>query len=130
MTAQKQEKTRYSREELEEFRQIILQKLEEAREEYEYLRRRMQTPSENDVLDTIHQARPIEDSYLQMEREYLAQLADRLYRFIQKLEQALVRIDNGTYGICRITGKLIPKERLRVVPHTTVSIEAKRRLRH
>ncbi len=124
--SEQQPKTRYTKEELEEFRQIILKKLEEAQKEYETLRRRMQMPSENDVMDTVHEAHPIEDAYLQMEREYLAQLADRLYRFIQKLNQALVRIDNGTYGICRITGKLIPKERLRVVPHTTVSVEVKR----
>ncbi len=121
-----EEKTRYSPEELEEFRQLILEKLEKARAEYEALRRRMRAPSENDVVDTVHEFDPVEAS-MQIEREWLAQLADRQYVFIRKLEAALQRIENGTYGICRITGKLIPKERLRVVPHTTVSIEAKRR---
>ncbi len=122
-------KTRYSPEELEEFRQIILEKLKKAQAEYMELRRRLVAPSENDVSDTVHEFHPIEDSSQLMEREWLAQLADRQFVFIRQLEAALRRIENGTYGICRITGKLIPKERLRVVPHTTVSIEAKRQQR-
>ena len=122
-------KTRYSDEELEEFKTIINDMLDKARKEYESLRYVIQHNSSNDIEDTIPSFKTVEDDgAMQLSREEASQLAQRQYKFIQNLEAALVRIENKTYGICRVTGKLIPKERLRLVPHATLTVEAKEML--
>ena len=119
-------KTRYSDEELEEFKTIINDMLDKARKEYESLRYVIQHNGSNDIEDTIPSFKTVEDDgAMQLSREEASQLAQRQYKFIQNLEAALVRIENKTYGICRVTGKLIPKERLRLVPHVTITVEAK-----
>ena len=122
-------KTRYSDEELEEFKTIINDMLDKARKEYESLRYVIQHNGSNDIEDTIPSFKTVEDDgAMQLSREEASQLAQRQYKFIQTLEAALVRIENKTYGICRVTGKLIPKERLRLVPHATLTVEAKEML--
>ncbi|MFO8055199.1 MAG: TraR/DksA C4-type zinc finger protein [Bacteroidales bacterium] len=121
----RQQRTRYSREELEEFRQLILKKLEEARRDLKMLTDAYANSNENDTTDTSPTFKVLEEGYLVLSKEENSQLAARQHKFIQNLENALVRIENGTYGICRETGKLISKERLRSVPHATLSIEAK-----
>ena len=122
-------KTRYSDEELEEFRTIINDMLEKARAEYATLREIVTHAGGNDILDTAPTFKTVEDDgAMQLSREEASQLAQRQYKFIQNLEAALVRIENKTYGICRVTGKLIPKERLRLVPHATLTVEAKEML--
>jgi len=119
-------KTRYSDEELEEFRGIINEMLEKARTEYNTLREAMTHPGGNDILDTAPTFKTVEDDgAFQLSKEEAGALAQRQYKFIQNLEAALVRIENKTYGICRVTGKLIPKERLRLVPHATTTVEGK-----
>ena len=119
-------KTRYSDEELEEFRGIINEMLEKARAEYTTLREVVTHAGGNDILDTAPTFKTVEDDgAFQLSKEEAGALAQRQYKFIQNLEAALVRIENKTYGVCRITGKLIPKERLQAVPHTTLSIEGK-----
>lgn len=126
MDGQTTEKTRYSDEELEEFRRIIVDMLEKAKAEYNTLRRVVMHNGTNDIEDTIPSFKTVEDDgATQLSREEASQLAQRQYKFIQNLEAALVRIENKTYGICRATGKLIPKERLRLVPHATLTVEAK-----
>ncbi len=121
-----EEKTRYSDAELEEFRQIIVDMLEKAKKEYATLRQVVMHNGSNDVEDTSPSFRTVEDDGAnQLSKEEASQLAQRQYKFIQNLEAALVRIENKTYGICRVTGKLIPKERLRLVPHATLTVEAK-----
>ena len=110
---------RYSDEELEEFRQIILTKIENATALYEELCQSLRNTDGNDTADTSPTFKTLE------EREANARLAERQRQFINHLRAALVRIDNKTYGICRATGKLIPKERLRAVPHATLCVEAK-----
>ena len=117
------EKTRYSDAELEEFRQIILEKLEQ--KDYELLRDGINNLDGNDVTDTSPTFKVLEEGASTLSKEEAGQLAQRQMKFIQHLQGALVRIENKTYGICRETGKLIPKERLRAVPHATLSIEAK-----
>lgn len=119
------EKTRYSDEELEEFRQIILEKLEKAQKDYELLRNGITNEDGNDVTDTSPTFKVLEEGASTLSKEEAGRLAQRQLQFIQHLQAALVRIENKTYGICRETGKLIPKERLRAVPHATLSIEAK-----
>lgn len=119
------EKTRYSDEELEEFRQIILKKLEKAQKDYEMLRDDVTNLKGNDVSDTAPTFKVLEEGAATLNKEESGQLAQRQMKFIQHLKAALVRIENKTYGVCRETGKLIPKERLRAVPHATLSIEAK-----
>ena len=122
-------KTRYSDEELEEFRQIILEKLEKAKAEYKTLRHVVMHNGGNDIEDTAPTFKTVEDDgAFQRSKEEASQLAQRQYQFIQNLEGALARIENKTYGICRVTGKLIPKERLRLVPHATLTVEAKEML--
>ncbi len=122
-------KTRYSDEELEEFRAIILDKLEKAKAEYKTLRHVVMHNGGNDIEDTAPTFKTVEDDgAFQRSKEEASQLAQRQYQFIQNLEAALARIENKTYGICRITGKLIPKERLRLVPHATLTVEAKEML--
>ena len=119
-----QVQTRYSDEELQEFKDIILEKLAAAKAEYNQLR----TSDNNDITDTAHSFNALEDGAASLAKEESGQLAQRLYKYIQNLEAALIRIENKTYGICKVTGKLIPKERLRVVPNATMTIEAKEML--
>ena len=122
-------KTRYSDAELEEFRTIICEKLSQARAEYDTLRKVVMHNGSNDIEDTAPTFKTVEDDgAFQLSKEEASQLAQRQYKFIQNLEAALVRIENKTYGICRVTGKLIPKERLRLVPHATLTVEAKEML--
>ena len=124
--AEEQVKTRYSDEELAEFKQIIEGMLEKARAEYNTLRGVVMHGGNNDIEDTSPTFRTVEDDGAnQLTKEEASQLAQRQYKFIKNLEAALVRIENKTYGICRVTGKLIPKERLRSVPHDTLSFDAK-----
>lgn len=118
-------KTRYSDKELEEFRQIIVKKLEEARHELNVLQAQLTAANEHGTDDTASTFKMLEDGSESLAKEEAGQLAGRQKKFIEQLENALIRIENKTYGICRVTGKLIPKERLRAVPHTTQSIEAK-----
>jgi len=121
-----EEKTRYSDEELNEFRTLIEEKLAAARAEYDTLRQVVMHNGSNDIEDTSPSFRTVEDDGAsQLSKEEASQLAQRQYKFIQNLEAALLRIENKTYGVCRVTGKLIPKERLRLVPHATLTVEAK-----
>lgn len=119
------EKTRYSDAELEEFKAIILEKLATAQKNYEQLRASMMNVNGNDVDDTSPTYKILEEGANTLSKEETTRLAQRELKFIQGLQAALVRIENKTYGICRETGKLIPAERLRAVPHATLSIEAK-----
>ncbi len=119
------EKTRYSDVELEEFRSIINDKLEIAKQEYENYRAAVTNADGNDTIDTSPTYKVLEEGASTLSKEEAGRLAQRQMKFIQNLQAALVRIENKTYGICRETGKLIPKERLRAVPHATLSIEAK-----
>ena len=119
------EKTRYSDAELEEFRQIINEKLEKAYRDYDLLKASIMNTDGNDVTDTSPTFKVLEEGASTLSKEEAGQLAQRQMKFIQHLQAALVRIENKTYGICRETGKLIPKERLRVVPHATLGIDAK-----
>ncbi len=118
-------KTRYSDEELAEFREIILKKLEKARQDYDLLRATITHTSSNGTDDTSPTFKVLEEGAATLSKEESGRLAQRQLKFIQHLEAALVRIENKTYGICRETGKLIPKERLKVVPHATLCIESK-----
>lgn len=119
-----QEVNRYSDEELEEFRILILEKIAEAKKGLEiYLD--AYSNAGNDTMDTTPTFKNLEDGNQVLSKEENSRLAARLSKYIQNLEAALVRIENKTYGICRITGKLIPKERLRSVPHATLSVDAK-----
>ncbi len=119
------EKNRYSDEELDEFRQIILQKLEKAKEDYELLKSAITQSESNDTQDTSPTFKVLEEGAATLSKEEAGKLAQRQQKFIQHLQAALVRVENKTYGICRETGVLIPKERLRAVPHATLSMEAK-----
>lgn len=123
------EKTRYSDEELEEFRQIILTKLDKAKRDYEMYRAAINNTEGNDVADTSPTFKALEEGAMTLGKEEAGHLAERQQKFIEHLQAALMRIDNKTYGICRITGKLIPKERLKAVPHATLAIEAKQQKR-
>ena len=118
-------KNKYSDEELEEFKQIILDKLEKARRDLKMLTEAFANSNENDISDTSPTFKVLEEGYQVNSKEENSKLAARQDKFINALENALVRIENKTYGICRATGKLISKERLRIVPHATLSIEAK-----
>jgi len=119
------EKTRYSDEELEEFRAIINEKLRLARRDYDAMMRQLMNADGNDVDDTSPTYKALEEGSLTQSKEELVQLANRQQKFIQGLEAAIVRIENKTYGIDRLTGELIPKERLRAVPHATLSVASK-----
>ena len=122
-------KTRYSDAELAEFKAIIEEKLAKAKAEYNTLRQVVMHNGTNDIEDTTPSFRTVEDDgAFQLSKEEASQMAQRQYKFIQNLEGALARIENKTYGICRVTGKLIPKERLRLVPHATLTVEAKEML--
>lgn len=119
------EKTRYSDAELAEFKAIIMEKLEVAQRNYEQLRATLDGSDGNDVDDTSPTYKVLEEGATTLSKEENTRLAQRQLKFINGLQAALVRIENKTYGICRETGKLIPAERLRAVPHATLSIEAK-----
>ncbi len=119
------DKTRYSDEELEEFKQIIEKKLAKAREDLKMLTEAYNNDDGHGTDDTSPTFKVLEEGYQVLSKEENSRLAARQQKFINSLENALLRIENKTYGICRVTGKLISKERLRSVPHATLSIEAK-----
>ena len=119
------EKNRYSDEELEEFRQIINEKLEVAQRDYDALKASLMNADNNSTDDTSPTYKVLEEGANTLSKEETTRLAQRQMKFIQSLQAALVRIENKTYGICRETGKLIPKERLRAVPHATLSVQSK-----
>ncbi|MBM3436787.1 MAG: TraR/DksA family transcriptional regulator [Bacteroidetes bacterium] len=118
-------KNRYSDEELEEFRLIILDKLEKAKEDLKMLTDAYTHANEHDTIDTSPTFKVLEEGYQVLSKEENSRLAARQQKFINSLENALIRIENKSYGICRVTGQLISKERLRSVPHATLSIDAK-----
>ena len=118
-------KKRYSDEELQEFRAIINQRLEVVKSDYEETMKVLMNKNTNDVNDTSPTYKALEEGSTNQTKEELVQMAQRQQKFIQSLQAALVRIDNKTYGIDRITGELIPKERLRIVPHATLSVASK-----
>ncbi len=124
--AEEKTKTRYSDEELAEFKQIILEKLEKAQRDYDTLKSALSHTDGNDILDTSPTFKVLEEGAMVLSREETGKLAQRQEKFIQHLKAALIRVENKTYGICRETGRLISKERLRAVPHATLSIDAKR----
>lgn len=119
------EKKHYSDEELEEFREIINEKLRLARRDFKVMTQQLMNADGNDVSDTSPTYKALEEGSATQTKEDLVQMANRQQKFIQGLEAALVRIANKTYGIDRITGELIPKERLRIVPHATLSVASK-----
>ena len=119
-------KNRYSDEELAEFKEIILKKLEKARNDLKLLTESYTISNDHDTTDTSPTFKVLEEGYQVFSKEENSKFAARQSKFIKALENALIRIENKTYGICRATGKLIPKDRLRIVPHATLSIEAKR----
>ena len=119
------EKKRYTDEELQEFKELILKKLELAKNDYQQMMDTLSNKAGNDVDDTMPTYKVLEEGSLNQTKEELTTMAARQQKFIQSLQAALIRIENKTYGICRVTGKLIPKERLRAVPNATLSIEAK-----
>ena len=119
------EKTRYSDIELDEFKQLIIEKLEKAKKDYDLLKGAITNSTGNDTEDTSPTFKVLEEGAAALSKEEAGQLAQRQAKFIQHLQAALIRIENKTYGVCRETGLLIPKERLRAVPHATLSIEAK-----
>lgn len=120
-----EEKTRYSDSELKEFEALINEKLEKAKSELKVLKGTLNKSDDEGTDSTSGNTKVLEDGADTAEKENLNQLAARQQKFINNLESALIRIKNGTYGICSVSGKLISKERLRAVPHTTQSIEAK-----
>ena len=119
------EKNRFTDEELEEFREIILKKLEKAHRDLKLLTEAYTNANDHDINDTSPTFKVLEEGYQVMSKEENSRLAARQQKFINGLENALIRIENKSYGICRVTGKLISKERLRSVPHATLSIDAK-----
>jgi len=118
-------KTRYSDEDLKEFKELILQKLEKAKQDYDTLKSALNNTDGNDTTDTSPTFKVMEEGATVLSKEEAGRLAQRQLKFIQHLQAALVRVENKTYGVCRETGILIPKERLKAVPHATLSIEAK-----
>ena len=120
------EKTTYTKDELKGFKKIILSKIESAKEDLEILRAATANDSDNGTEDTSPTFKQFEEGSSTLSKEENIKLAERQAKFIRSLNNALVRIENKTYGICRITGKLISKERLNLVPHATLSIEAKK----
>ena len=120
------DKTTYNKRELKEFKQIILEKIERAQEDLDILRAATANDSDNGTEDTSPTFKAFEEVSTTLSKEENIKLAERQAKFIRNLNNALIRIDNNTYGVCRITGKLIAKERLRLVPHATLSIEAKK----
>ena len=124
------EKKRYSDEELEEFRNIINEKLKVARANYEEMMAQLNHSNSNDIIDTSPTYKALEEGSEAQSKEEIIQMAQRLQKFILGLEAALIRIKNKTYGIDRETGELIPKERLRAVPHATLSVASKQARKH
>ena len=120
------EKTTYTKDELKGFKKIILSKIESAKEDLEILRAATANDSDNGTEDTSPTFKQFEEGSSTLSKEENIKLAERQAKFIRSLNNALVRIENKTYGICRVTGKLISKERLNLVPHATLSIEAKK----
>lgn len=127
-TLEHPDKLRYNDDELVEFKELIARKLDEARKDYDLLKQTLANNDNNGTDDTSPSFKMIEDGSETLSREETAQLAGRQEKFIKHLEDALLRIRNKTYGICRVTGRLISKERLRLVPHATLSIEAKQQM--
>jgi len=121
----KKEKTKYTASELKKFEKLILEKIEIAQKELDFIRESLQRSNLSGTDSTQGALKTLEDGADTMEKESLSQLAGRQQKFITNLEKALIRIKNGTYGICKDTGNLIDKKRLRAVPHATQSIEAK-----
>ena len=119
------EKTRFSDSELQEFKEIILKKIEKAERDLDLLREQFANDKNNGTDDTSPQVKSFEEGSSVMSKESNSQLAARQEKFIRDLKNALIRIENKTYGICRVTGKLIEAERLKLVPHATMSMEAK-----
>ena len=119
------EKTTYTKDELAEFRQLILDKIESAQDDLDVLRAATANDSDNGTEDTSPTFKQFEEGSSTLSKEENIKLAERQAKFIRSLNNALIRIENKTYGICRVTGKLISKERLKLVPHATLSIEAK-----
>jgi RNA polymerase-binding protein DksA len=118
-------KNRYSDEELKEFKELILGKLKTAQEDYEMYKNSLTQSDGNDTQDTSPTFKVLEEGAATLSKEEAGKLAQRQLKFIQHLQAALIRIENKTYGICRETGRLISKERLRAVPHATLCIDAK-----
>lgn len=119
------DRPRYSDAELEEFKQIILEKLDKAMRDYDQLKKSIQYLDGNDIQDTSPTFKMFEEGASNLSKEETGKLAERQEKFIKHLKDALIRIENKTYGICRETGRLIPKDRLRAVPHATLSVDAK-----
>ncbi len=119
------EKNRYSDEELKEFKELIQKKLKKAQLDYEMYRNSITMGDGNDTQDTSPTFKILEEGAATLSKEEAGKLAQRQLKFIQHLNAALIRVENKTYGICRETGRLISKERLRAVPHATLSIDAK-----
>jgi len=119
------DKTRYTDEDLQEFKELIVQKLEKAKKDYETLKAVISNSSGNDIEDTSPTFKVLEEGASVLSKEEAGRLAQRQAKFISHLEAALIRIENKNYGVCRETGNLISKERLRAVPHATLSIDAK-----
>ena len=126
MATKTRKKSKYSKKELEEFKKLIEQKLEKAYSEYEVFKGNISGDDDHGTNDTSPTFKVLEEGSEVLSKEENAQLAVRQKKFIQHLENALLRIENGSYGICRVTGNLISKERLRAVPHATLSIDAKK----
>ena len=120
------EKTTYTKDELADFRELILTKIESAQDDLDVLRAATANDSDNGTEDTSPTFKQFEEGSSTLSKEENIKLAERQAKFIRSLNNALIRIENKTYGICRITGKLIAKERLKLVPHATLSIEAKK----
>ena len=120
-------KTKYSEEDLQEFKAIINKKKARAEEDLELLKAAYKNDADNGTNDTSSSFKSFDEGSEVMNKEANVQLAIRQEKFIRDLNNALLRIENGTYGVCRVTGKLIQKERLKIVPHATLSIEAKRK---
>jgi RNA polymerase-binding transcription factor DksA len=116
---------RYSDEDLKEFKELILEKLKIAQSDYEMYKTSLTQSDGNDTQDTSPTFKVLEEGAATLSKEESGKLAQRQLKFIQHLQAALVRVENKTYGICRDTGKLIRKERLRAVPHATLSMDAK-----
>ncbi|SDU26438.1 RNA polymerase-binding transcription factor DksA [Polaribacter sp. Hel1_33_78] len=120
-------KLKYSQEDLEEFKVIIQKKIARSQEDLDLLKAAYKNDADNGTDDTSPSFKSFDEGSEVMNKEANVQLAIRQEKFIRDLNNALLRIENGTYGVCRVTGKLIQKERLRLVPHATLSIEAKRK---
>ncbi|MDD2386518.1 MAG: TraR/DksA C4-type zinc finger protein [Bacteroidales bacterium] len=120
-----EEKIRYSKEELQEFKELILKKLEKAQKDYDLYKSLLSHEDTNDIMDTSPTFKVLEEGANVLSKEEIGKIAQRQAKFIQHLQAALMRIETGTYGVCRETGKLISKERLKAVPHATLSMDAK-----